>query len=84
MGVASNIAKVAAGALIAGGLVGASMRTSDESLRPPGSSDEQDFLAKCIKCGRCIEACPFKAIIPEQGTLGIGRSVGAPTFDMRE
>ena len=84
MGAASNIAKVAAGALVAGGLVGASMRTTDESLRPPGSSDEQDFLAKCIKCGRCIEACPFKAIIPEQGTMGIGSAVGAPTFDMRE
>lgn len=84
MGAASAIAKTAAGVIVAGGLVGASMRTSDETLRPPGAADEQDFLSKCIKCGRCMEACPFKSIIPDQGTYGFGSTVGTPTFDMRE
>ena len=26
-------------------------------LRPPGSGDEDTFLALCTKCGRCVEAC---------------------------
>jgi len=26
-------------------------------LRPPGSADEQLFLARCIRCNRCRDAC---------------------------
>lgn len=29
-------------------------------IRPPGAT--RDFLAKCIRCGRCMEACPFDSI----------------------
>ena len=83
MSMASGIAKVVAGTLVAGGIVGASIRTSDDTLRPPGAGDEQDFLSKCIKCGRCIEACPHKALVVDNGTFGIGSTVGTPTFDMR-
>lgn len=32
-------------------------------LRPPGSQDE-DFLAKCIRCDQCIEICPKHALHP--------------------
>ena len=31
-------------------------------LRPPGAQSEADFLARCIKCGKCAEACPHIAI----------------------
>ncbi len=31
-------------------------------LRPPGSLDEADFLARCSRCGRCIKACPSTCI----------------------
>jgi ferredoxin-type protein NapG len=31
-------------------------------LRPPGALDEDDFLAKCIRCGRCADACPNRCI----------------------
>lgn len=34
----------------------------DFLLRPPGSRGEEDFLAKCIKCYMCVEACPLQAI----------------------
>ena len=83
MGAAPGIAKIVAGALVAGGIVGASLDTSREHLRPPGAQDEDDFLSKCIKCGRCIEACPHKALIADQGTYGLGSAVGAPMYDMR-
>ncbi len=31
-----------------------------EVLRPPGAS--HDFLERCIRCGKCVEACPFDSI----------------------
>jgi len=29
-------------------------------VRPPGAT--RDFLARCIRCGKCMEACPFDSI----------------------
>jgi ferredoxin-type protein NapG len=31
-------------------------------LRPPGGQNEADFIGACIKCGRCMSACPQKAL----------------------
>lgn len=31
-------------------------------LRPPGAVAEEDFLARCIRCQRCRDACPRGAI----------------------
>ena len=31
-------------------------------LRPPGALDEADFLATCVRCNRCRDACPSGAI----------------------
>ncbi|RUM43594.1 MAG: 4Fe-4S dicluster domain-containing protein [Desulfurobacterium sp.] len=31
-------------------------------IRPPGSADEDTFLALCTKCGKCITACPTGVI----------------------
>jgi MauM/NapG family ferredoxin protein len=31
-------------------------------LRPPGALKEEDFLARCIRCGKCGEACPNRTI----------------------
>ncbi|GAB4276666.1 MAG: hypothetical protein Kow0029_18850 [Candidatus Rifleibacteriota bacterium] len=35
-----------------------------EIIRPPGASPEGDFLKLCIKCGKCVRACPFIALQP--------------------
>lgn len=32
--------------------------------RPPGAQDEEDFLGACVRCGKCIEACPNGVIVP--------------------
>ena len=52
-------------------------------LRPPGALDEVEFLASCIRCGQCVEACP-----PEYDTLRLvsdraGLSFGSPFVDSR-
>jgi polyferredoxin len=43
-------------------------------IRPPGSLDERDFLARCIRCGECMKVCPNNALHPswlEAGLEGI-------------
>jgi polyferredoxin len=41
------------------------IRGADHDLiRPPGSLPEEDFAAKCVKCGACIRVCPTGVIQP--------------------
>jgi ferredoxin-type protein NapG len=46
-------------------------------LRPPGAGP--DFLSKCIRCGKCLEACPYDSI----RLLGIaaGTQIYTPYID---
>ena len=39
-------------------------------LRPPGAVAEAEFLARCIRCLRCVEACPNNAIIALDDSFG--------------
>jgi len=32
-------------------------------LRPPGALPEDEFLASCIRCGQCVEACPKSTLL---------------------
>jgi ferredoxin-type protein NapG len=65
-----------------GGLVWSSFieegRSAPLVLRPPGALQEQMFLSKCIKCGMCVEACPYNTL--SLATPGSGRPVGTPYF----
>jgi MauM/NapG family ferredoxin protein len=39
-------------------------------LRPPGALKEDRFLAACVRCGQCAEACPFDTLLlaaPDKG-----------------
>ncbi len=43
-------------------------------VRPPGGQDEAHLLSACIRCERCVEACPRNALTPahlEDGILGV-------------
>ncbi|HHL39760.1 MAG TPA: 4Fe-4S dicluster domain-containing protein [Deltaproteobacteria bacterium] len=46
------------------------------ALRPPGALDERRLLAACIKCGRCMEVCPYRSIAP--AAFGEGPLYGTP------
>jgi len=51
-------------------------------LRPPGALAEEDFLSRCIRCGRCGEACPNQCIAPLQGRKA-GAAQGTPAIQPR-
>jgi polyferredoxin len=40
-------------------------------LRPPGALPEGDFLARCIRCGECMKACPNNALHPTFTEAGL-------------
>lgn len=70
---AAGGAGVAAYALLATS-VSSRNRPHPKAIRPPGALEEQDFLAKCIKCGACIKVCPTGGLQPaalEAGFEGI-------------
>ncbi len=41
---------------------GALKQAESTPLRPPGSLHEKDFVRKCIRCFRCGQVCPTRAI----------------------
>lgn len=80
LGMARSLALVGAGGLIWGHLISKS-QASRFSLRPPGALSESDFLATCIKCGLCVEACPFETL--KLATAGSDTPIGTPSFEPR-
>lgn len=63
----------ACGAVALLALGGLSAVPAQAQVRPPGGQDEDHLLASCIRCERCIEACPNGALKPaniEQGIIG--------------
>ena len=51
-------------------------------IRPPGSLGEDDFLARCLRCGECMKVCPTNGLHPawlEGGLVGLW----SPVFKMK-
>jgi MauM/NapG family ferredoxin protein len=64
----------AGGAIVTVGLLAlepASAHPSLHLVRPPGSQDPE-FLARCIRCGLCIRACPTGGLEPSVSIAGWG------------
>lgn len=65
-------AAVAAGVLC--GAAALPLAAQADVLRPPGSLPEDEFMARCIRCERCISVCPTDVLAPltvEQGVLAV-------------
>lgn len=74
-----------AGLATAGGLAWAGFieegRSAPLILRPPGALPERKFLASCIRCGMCVEACPYDML--SLARPGDHKPVGTPYFTPR-
>ncbi len=78
------LASVAAGAALLPVLrstAGLAAEADPRLIRPPGSLDEKNFLARCIRCGECMKVCPTNALQPtlaQAGFEGLWTPVLAP------
>jgi ferredoxin-type protein NapG len=52
---------------------------AENRLRPPGAVNEKEFLALCIKCGQCLQVCPYHSI--KLSNLAMGHGEGTPYID---
>jgi len=65
----------------AGGIWAAKDFKPDKArLRPPGAVPEDQYLTMCIKCGQCLQVCPYDSILLEDydGKAGVGTAYIAP------
>jgi len=81
-----NILRGTGLAAIGGGawayLIQQESRATPFALRPPGALPEPDFAATCIKCGKCVEACPYDTL--RLASVGDPYPLGTPFFEPRE
>jgi len=45
--------------------------SSQDLIRPPGSVAEDQFVAKCTRCGACMKVCPTNGLQPALHEAGI-------------
>lgn len=57
-------------------------RAAPLALRPPGALVDQDFHALCIKCGRCVDACPYDTL--RLAAVADRAPLGTPYFEPRK
>jgi len=63
------------GLAAAGGIFAAPYLKNEKAiLRPPGAVPEEEYIGLCIKCGQCLQVCPYDSIILEDidGKAGVG------------
>jgi len=63
-----------------GGVGFAARQASATYVRPPGISDNEDFISRCNRCQRCMQVCPYNIISP----ISLGRNivgVGTPELN---
>ena len=61
------------------GVTAKSMAETSLVLRPPGALKEKQFIRACLKCGQCVEACPYDTL--KLATLSDDLPLGTPFFE---
>lgn len=77
----TGIAALAAAGVFAASAVASAAPSPLPLLRPPGAGAPEHFAARCVRCGRCLEACPYQAI--HAAPLNAGREASTPYVNAR-
>ena len=77
----TGIAALAAAGVFAASAVASAAPSPLPLLRPPGAGAPEHFAARCVRCGRCLEACPYQAI--HAAPLNAGRDGSTPYVNAR-
>ena len=80
--VGQGAALAATGGLVWSYLLTQQARATPFAIRPPGALAEADFNARCIKCGQCVDACPYDTL--KLATAESGIPIGTPYYIPRE
>ena len=80
--VGQGAALAATGGLVWSYLLRQQAQATPYAIRPPGALAEADFNASCIKCGQCVDACPYDTL--KLATADSGIPIGTPYFIPRE
>ena len=78
--IAKGAGYLALGGLFWGGYV-EDVKSTEFVLRPPGALPEDKFVKACIKCGLCVEACPYDTL--KLSTPSDKKVTGTPYFEPR-
>jgi len=76
-----NVTGIGAASVAAAGVCGALHQpgqATDLPIRPPGALPEETFLSPCLRCLRCVDACPNHAI--KATTTSDGRDVAGTPY----
>jgi formate hydrogenlyase subunit 6/NADH:ubiquinone oxidoreductase subunit I len=80
--VGSSLAGAASGLLFQAGARGQGKSFNPALIRPPGAVAEEEFLARCIRCGECMKVCPTNAIQPTLFEAGL-EGLWSPVLKMK-
>ena len=53
-----------------------------DRIRPPGALPEPEFLDACVRCGLCVQACPYDTL--RLADVGKPMPAGTPYFSARD
>ncbi|HVN80234.1 MAG TPA: 4Fe-4S dicluster domain-containing protein [Terriglobia bacterium] len=78
----SGLAGLGGGLLFRAGAKGQGRSFNPRLIRPPGALPEEDFLARCIRCGECMKVCPTNGVHPTLLEAGL-EGLWSPVMKMK-
>ncbi len=80
--IAAGVTGLGGGLLFGTGPLGGGKACNPELIRPPGALGEEEFLARCVRCGECMKVCPTNAIQPTFAEAGL-QGMWSPVLKMK-
>lgn len=79
--VARGVGAACLGGFSLAAMIASTSKADARAIRPPGALPEDEFLAACVHCGLCVQACPYNTL--SLAEWGQEAEVGTPYFTPR-